>query len=383
MSYPKLIIPRVNDIEKLYIYRSTNSNDINTISKISNLEPIIVIDQNIAQTVSVNNKQCYVVYDEYKDDITGITYNGPVINAISNIEYETNINLVMLTPYTFVNELILSPLEIANKEGRMYYYSVIGVNESDSTMSHLSKVTGALCPYIKQQDSSIQVWSCNDYNNNESDIWTLVNTLEYNEADDKIRIGNIQRPDNIERLGIPVVETVPKIQDVHVSLHSLISNTFMVLEVQNPWQNNNKEFNYRKLKSYKMRSVYNSTYGEFSVPTYQSELPVSIEKMVIVYKENPSNQDEVISIDDSTAHKIEIIRRDGIYYDKTKHKALGYNSWNILLENNSLAVYSESSIQDTINIQISGVVGNLYVFDIYLIDVYKNVSENTHYVLET
>jgi hypothetical protein len=180
-----------------------------------------------------------------------------------------------------------------------------------------------------------------------------------------------------------MVETVPKIQDVHASLHSLISNTLRVLEVQNPWQNDNKDFNYRKLKSYKVRNVYGSDYGEFSVPTYQSELPVSIEKMVILYKENPDNQDAVIDINDTDAHKIEIIRRDGIYYDKTKHKSLGYNQWNIPLESNKLAVYSESSIQDTINIQISGVVGNLYVFDIYLIDVYQNVSENTHYVLET
>lgn len=382
MVYPKLIIPKMNDIEKLYIYRSINSNDINTISKIANLEPIIVIDQNIAQTVSVNGEQCYIVYDEYINNVTGITYNGPVINTVSNIEYETDINLIMLTPYTFVNELVLSPLEITNKEGTMYYYSVIGVNESNSTMSHLSKVAGALCPRIEQQDSSIQVWSCDDYNNNENDEWVLVNTLEYNETDDKIRIGNITRPYNIDQLGLPVVETVPKIQNVNASLNSLISNTFMVLEVQNPWQNNNKEFNYRKLKSYKMRNVYESLYGEFSVPTYQSELPVSIEKMVIMYKENPSDRNAVIRYDDD-AHKIEIIRRDGIFYDKSVHKTLGYNQWNIPLESNSLAVYSEASIQETINIQISASAGNLYVFDIYLIDVYQNVSENTHYIIET
>ena len=382
MVYPKLIIPKMNDIEKLYIYRSINSNDINTISKISNLEPIIVIDQSILQPVDVNGEQCYIAYDEYINNVEGLTYNGPVINTVSNIEYETDINLIMLTPYTFVNELILSPLEITNKEGTMYYYSVIGVNESNSTMSHLSKVVGALCPRVEQQDSSIQVWSCNDYNNNENDEWVLVNTLEYNETDDKIRIGNITRPHNIDQLGLPVVETVPKIQNVNASLNSLISNTFMVLEVQNPWQNNNKEFNYRKLKSYKMRNVHESLYGEFSIPTYQSELPVSIEKMVIMYKENPSDRNAVIRYDDD-ANKIEIIRRDGIFYDKSVHKTLGYNQWNIPLESNSLAVYSEASIQETINIQISASAGNLYVFDIYLIDVYQNVSENTHYIIET
>ena len=43
----KLTIPKVesdNDL-KLYIFRSTNADDINTISKVANLEPIMVIDQ--------------------------------------------------------------------------------------------------------------------------------------------------------------------------------------------------------------------------------------------------------------------------------------------------------------------------------------------------
>lgn len=367
---------------KLYVYRSLNVDDINTISKVANLEPIMVIDPSVAETHTVNERECIVVLDTPTPQ-AGVTYNGPLVNTVPITEYETSINLVSVNAYTYVNELVLTPLELPHKDGLVFYYSVIAVDEANNQMSHLSKVSGILINYIEATELTRQVMSCDDYTDSESDIWNPVIVLEYDETDDKIKIGDITRPYEIERLGLPIVEQVPQIQEVNVSLHSLISNTFMVLEVQNPWQNNNKTFNYRKLKSYKVRNIYDSVFGEYSVPTYQSLLPVSIEKMVILYKENPDNPDNVISIDDDTARKIEIIRRDGIFYDKLKHKSLGYNQWNIPLEANSLAVYSESSIQDTINIQISAVTGNQYAFDIYLIDVYKNVSPNTHYVIDT
>ena len=382
----KLIIPKIEtDVDlTFYIYRSMNADDINTISKVSNLEPIFTFNQNEPSLIieKINNKDCFIFYDVPQTG-AGVIYNGPKVNTVPSLEYDTAINLININTYSYVNELILSPLPLHHKEGIIFYYSVIAVDQNNNQMTHLSKVNGILVKYIDEKDLTRQIWSCNNYTGTDTDVWQLVNNIPYDENDNTIRIGNVMRPYSIQQLGLPVVETVPKINNIHVSLHSLISNTFMVLEVQNPWQNNNKEFNYRKLKSYKIRNVHNSDYGEFSIPTYQSELPVSIEKMVIVYKENPDNKDEVIGINDSTANKIEIIRRDGIYYNKSQHKSLGYNQWVIPLESNKLAVYSESSIQDTINIQISGVVGNLYVFDIYLIDIYQNISENSHYVLET
>jgi hypothetical protein len=98
---------------------------------------------------------------------------------------------------------------------------------------------------------------------------------------------------------------------------------------------------------------------------------------------NPSNETDVIPIDDTEANKFEIIRRDGIFYDSSKHKKLSLNPWIIPLENNKVSVFAETSIQENINMQISAVPGNKYVFDIYLIDVYNHVSDNCHYVLET
>jgi hypothetical protein len=382
----ELIIPKIENFQniKLFVYRSTNANDINTISKVSNLIPIIVIDQNYAQDILINNKHCYKVIDAVpENNIQGITYNGPEPNTIPINEYSYNINLISIDSFTYINEMILTPLELSQKNGIVFYYSVIGVNQDSNLMTHLSKVNGTLIHYISDENMTRQLWSCDNYNNDESDQWTLVNTIEYDETDNSIRIGDITKPISFEKYGIPVVETVPKITDVKVSLSSLYSNTFALLSIQNPWQNNNKHFNSRKLKSYKVRYVYNSSYGEFSTPTYQSELPVSIEKMVVMIKSNPVDENDIISMDDSNALKLEMIRRNGLFYNASDHKTLGYNQWTIPLENNKLSVFSETSIQDYINVQISAVPGNLYVLDIYLIDVYYNVSEPCHYILET
>lgn len=380
----KLTIPKIteNNKLKLYVYRSKNANDINTISKVASLQPLLIIDQDTAITTTINNKKYYVVEDKPTDDI-GITYNGPLLNTIPITEYETEINLININSFTSVNELVLSPLPLTQVDGIIFYYSIIAVDEENNLMSHLSKVSSVLVNYVSSREITREVWSCNDYNDNDEDVWTLVNTLQYDASNDKINIGNIERPYNIAQLGIPMVETVPSIEEIKADVNSLTSNTYFTLQVQNPWQHNNEYFNYRKLKSYKVRNIYNSSYGEFSTPTFQSTLPVSIEKMVIMMKENPNNANTQININDEEAKKIEIIRRDGIFYESLKHKSYSYNPWIIPLEKNDFAVFSESSVQETINIQISGVMGNTYVFDVYLIDVYKNVSQNKHYVLTT
>ena len=382
----ELTIPKIQGFQnvKIFVYRSTNANDINTIAKVSNLIPIIVIDQNFAQTVSINNKECYKVIDEKPENpITGITYNGPEVKLIPVHEYSYDVQLISIDTYTYINELVLSPLNLSKKEGIIFYYSIIGVNQDSNLITHLSKVNGVLVNYISNAMLKRQLWSCDDYNDSETDQWKLVSTIPYDETTHNIKIGDITKPLTFEKYGIPVVETVPKIYDVKVSLSSLYSNTFALLSVQNPWQNNNKEFNSRKLKSYKIRNIFNLSYGQFSTPTYQSKLPVSIEKMVIMMKTNPIDPNDTIGMGDKNADKLEVIRKNGLYYDSSKHNALGYNQWTIPLENNKLSVFSETSTQDYINIQISAVPGNLYTFDIYLIDVYYNISEPYHYVLET
>lgn len=386
MSYvAKLIIPRLIDRTlKIYVYRSQNADDINTISKVSQLTPIIIIDQQTASVATYQGKDVFVVLDK-NDNNPGITYNGPQPVVIPTTEYESSIKIVNLNPYTFVNELVLSPLPLNYNNGIVYYYSVIAVDITNNQMTHLSKVNGVLINYTKIQDLKREIWYCDDFNDDDTtDVWNRLAAVDYDENTEDISIGDINKESTIQTLGIPVVNTVPKIDesDVHISSHSLISNTFMNLEIKNPWQNNNQEFNYRKLKSYKIRYISNTAYGNFSIPTYQSTLPVSIEKMVILMQVNPANIHTSVDVNNSNVERFEIVRRNGIYYNQIEHKYLGCNRWTIPLESNKVNVFSEFSIQPTINIQISGSVGNVYVFDIYLIDTYQNVSEPTHYVYE-
>ena len=123
----QLTIPKIKSDTnlKLYVYRSTNADDINTISKVANMQPILVIDQNIAEVHTVNGKECYIVNDTPDETIDGVSYNGPQLNVVPIKEYETEINLIMLNSYTPVNELILNPLELNHKEGIVFYYSVM------------------------------------------------------------------------------------------------------------------------------------------------------------------------------------------------------------------------------------------------------------------
>ena len=41
MYYAKMTIPRVSDHYKLYVYRSRNAEDINTIAKVKELSPVL------------------------------------------------------------------------------------------------------------------------------------------------------------------------------------------------------------------------------------------------------------------------------------------------------------------------------------------------------
>ena len=389
MSYTaKLTIPKLpcDKNMKLYVYRSKNPDDINTISKVSNLQPIMIIDQQEAEITEVNGKECYIVNDSNEEQ-TGVIYYGPRPNTVPITEYETETEIVNINSYTYVCELLLKPLDLNLKEGIVYYYSVIGVidEEDDHRISHLSKVNGVLINYIQEQDLKREIQYCEDYNDSENDIWKPLKTLEYNENDDIIRIGNVNREYAIQLLGLPVIEKVPEIpqEEIHISVNSIISNAYMILEVINPWNNNNEYFNFRKLKSYRIRNSCENSFGDFSIPTFQNKVPVSIEKMIIMMKENPEDSNSKIAIDDETAEKFEIIRREGLYYNRKEHKSISCNRWGIPVEENKLSVFSEVSVQEYINMQIAGSPGNCYAFDIYLIDTYRNISNPTHYVIRT
>ena len=383
MYCTKIIIPKISNTYKLYVYCSKHPDYINTIAKVKTIQPTIIIDESIAKTQEIDGKLCYVVYDSLnatKQD--GVKYLGPTQNLIPITEYETSIDIISINNYTFVNQLIIDVLPI-NHNGTMLYYSVIGVNESSGTITHLSKVNGIMVEPDYQEGTRL-LYSCNDYTGKDTDIWNYVCSVAW---DEKIKIGNINDTISVARFGIPIVENVNIFSkdDISVSTRPLTMNNFITIEIPNPWQRNNKKYNFRKLKSYKIQNVYDKQYGDFSEPTYQSLLPVSIEKMLIIKAIDPKKPDNIIPIEYSFKDGYEtyqIIRKDGIYYNSNEHRKLGLNKYSIPLEE-KIGIFSESSMQDKIKMQISALPNHVYSFSIYLFDVYGNVSNPVHFVVRT
>ena len=382
MYCAKIIIPKMSDTNKLYVYRSKNPEDINTISKIKTIMPTIMIDESTAEAQMVNGKQCYIVYDRANFIAPGVTYYGPIPNLVPTTEYETEITVEQVNSYTFVNQLTLHEMPI-KYNGTMLYYSVIGVDERNDVITHLSKVSGVMINSEYKQGSR-HVYACNDYTGSDSDIWEFLCTASWNET---IVIGNINDPAKLSRFGSPMVEVVNIFSggDVNAATRMVPSRNFMVLEIPNPWQHNNKRYNYRKMKSFKIQNVHDEQYGDFSEPTYQSLLPVSIERMVILRKTDSAYPEAIIPVADMTKEDIElyqIIRKDGIYYNAKEHRRLGLNKYNIPLEE-KIGIFSESSVQDQIKMQVEALPNHVYSYTIYLFDVHGNISSPAHFVVRT
>lgn len=375
----RITIPRMSRHYKLYVYSSTNANNINTIAKIKTIQPTYIIDEAVAVSEMVNDVDSYVI-DDIPNAVqpAGITYIGPSPNYIPVIEYDTSVGIVKVNNYTYVNKLALEPLN-TNYIGTIIYYSVIGVDEAMNTISHLSKVKQVLID-CKYKDNSVRhIYSCNDLDNPE---WVKIGTASWQES---IVIGDISDNANIAKYGIPFVETVPQIDidKTKFDTRPVLCDNFGVLEIQNPWQHNNKEFNYRKLKSFKIQNVIGNNYGPMSEPTYQSLLPVSIEKMVILRETDKPARDIPLAEQYSADIEVfEIIRKDGVYYNHSNHRKLGVNKYNIPL-GETVAVFGESSVQDTIKMQVPAEPGRVYNYTIYLIDIYGRSSAPTSFMATT
>ena len=375
----RITIPRMSSHYKLYVYSSKSATDINTISKVRALQPVYVIDEAVAVSKKVNGIDSYVIDDvPGQAQPAGITYIGPAPNYIPVIEYDTRIGIVPINNYTYVNKLTLEPLN-TNYVGTIIYYSVIAVNETMNTISHLSKVGQVLIDCKYKENSVRHIYSCDDP---EKEEWVKAGTASWQE---EIVIGDIDDMPSFAKFGIPFVETVPQIDGDSVKFDSrpVLTNNFGVLEIQNPWQRNNKEFNFRKMKSYRIQNVIGNTYGPMSEATYQSLLPVSIEKMVILREtDKPMRDIPFIEQQKKDIEVFEVIRKDGVYYDYPKHKSLGFNKYNIPL-GETVAVFNESSVQDTIKMQVPATLARKYTFTVYLIDVYGNISAPTSFAVAT
>lgn len=388
MYCAKLTIPRMSNSYKLYIYRSKNAESINTISKVRTLKPVMIIDESICESknISCNGKtlDCYEVYDNPNNTQLGVQYIGPNPNIVPVTFYETNVGVVKINDYTYVNTLNFNDLENNHGDNTMMYYSVIGVDEVNNIITHLSKVNGVMIKSEYKKNGVRHLYKCDNYTGSDEDKWEYVSSVDWNEI---LTIGNINDKSTLSRFGIPVVEKVKIFESnkVQASIKPVSVNNFMVLEIPNPWQRNNKEYNFRRLKSYKLCNVENEQYGEYSEPTFQSLLPVSIEKMLILRKIDAEQPTKIIDISEAINKDVEtyqVIRKNGIYYNAKEHRKLGLNKYNIPLEEKT-AIFNESSVQEKIKIQVEALPTHVYSYTIYLFDVYGNVSEPAHFVVNT
>lgn len=388
MYCAKLTIPRMSNNYKLYIYRSKNAESINTISKVRTLKPVMIIDESICESknISCNGKtlDCYEVYDNPNNTQLGVQYIGPNPNIVPVTFYETNVGVVKINDYTYVNTLNFNDLENNHGDNTMMYYSVIGVDEVNNIITHLSKVNGVMIKSEYKKNGVRHLYKCDNYTGSDEDKWEYVSSVDWNEI---LTIGNINDKSTLSRFGIPVVEKVKIFESnkVQASIKPVSVNNFMVLEIPNPWQRNNKEYNFRRLKSYKLCNVENEQYGEYSEPTFQSLLPVTIEKMLILRKIDAEQPTKIIDISEAINKDVEtyqVIRKNGIYYNAKEHRKLGLNKYNIPLEEKT-AIFNESSVQEKIKIQVEALPTHVYSYTIYLFDVYGNASEPAHFVVNT
>lgn len=377
MYYAEITIPKLTvDNLKLYVYCSKNPDSINTISKIKTIRPTLIIDESVAKTHEINGKQCYVAYDNPDLQQEGIEYVGSPVNIIPVSEYQTDIKMVKLNEHTYLNQLILEEFPL-KYNGTMLYYSVIGIDEANGTITHLSEVRSVLIKVKYKEEGTRHIYSSND-----NKTWQYLEAVAWNE---NISIGDMTDPSEFQRFGNPFVEDIPIFyeSEVNVSLKPLTRN-FVVLEIPNPWQQNNIHFNFRKLKSYKIQNVIGEQYGDFSSPSYQSLLPVSIEQMVILRQTNKYDANNIpfTTIEDDETEVWRVIRNEGLYYNRKEHRKLGLNKYNISL-GEKLAVFSEGSTQEFIKIQVESKPARQYLYSIYLVDVYGNISNPCDFIVHT
>ena len=366
---------------KFYVYRSKNANDINTIAKVRTLMPILIVDE-LNYNKDFLEDEYYVVYDSKEKRLEGVDYIGPEPVSIPATEYETTFNTHIYNEYTNSIILKLAPLDI-EYNGVIYYYSVIGVNTD--LITHLSQVKAELLLSDYKNQGTREIFACDNYTGFPTDEWYSVATVDWNT---EIIFGDINNSISYNRFGTPFVNSVKIFSntDIKVDTRCAVLFKHINMKIPNIWRVNNIEYNHRKLKSFKIRNIYDDKYGDFSEPTYQSNLPICNERMLIYKKditiESELTRENPISRTELDCLALTIIRRNGLYYNKAQHNYLGCNKYHIN-ENEKIAVFNEASIQREINIDFNANGGAIYNYTFYIQDVYGKYSEPCVLIVET
>jgi hypothetical protein len=375
------IQPSINKNLKIYVYRSKNQADIESIGKVKNLLPIIVLDETTYQSDMMENNQ-YVIYDAPENPST-VTYNGPQPTAIPTNEYETIYSCKSINEYTGYNIMKMNPLSL-DYAGTLYYYSIIGVDSDNSLITHISRVKAEILhsDYVSMGTREIQY--CNDYNGLPTDVWETLTTVDWST---NIVFGDLSDTVSYTRFGSPFIDEVKifDAKDVIIDTRCVINFNHITMTIPNVWQMDNQKYNYRKLKSFRIRNIYDEHYGDWSEPTYPSILPVSVERLLVLRKDVTSltseERQQPIGLDEVNDTLVyTIIRRNGKFYT-TEDVPLNYNRYT-LNEDDKKAVYSENSVQPEIVFNFNATGNSAYNYTFYVEDVYGKHSAPTSIVVE-
>jgi hypothetical protein len=376
------IQPSINKNLKIYVYRSKNQTDIESIGKVKNLLPVIVLDESTYPSNMMEDGH-YIIYDA-SENPESVIYNGPQPTAIPTNEYETIYDYKPLNEYNGYNVMNLKPLPL-NYTGTLYYYSIIGVDSTNSLITHISRVKAEILQsdYINKGTREIQY--CNDYNALPTDIWETLTTVNW---ETNITFGDMSDTASYTRFGTPFINEVKifDMKDVIIDTRCVINFNHITLTIPNIWQMDNQKYNYRKLKSFRIRNIYDEHYGDWSEPTYPSILPVAIERLLVLRKDvttltseerqQPIGLDE---LDDTLVYTV--IRRNGKFYT-TEDVSLNYNRYTLNEDEGNKAVYSETSVQPEIVFNFNARGNTVYNYTFYLEDIYGKYSAPTVVVVE-
>ncbi len=381
----QITIPQLYDgttFYKLYVYCSKDMQAIDTITKVRTLVPSIVIDESTfdrssSYFQSVNGKQCYVIpanlLNAQESKIPGVIYTDAKLNILPTSEYESVVDVVQINPYTYTSSLTLNNIYTGDN-GIMLYYSVIGINEVTNQITHLSKVSGVRIKLTDVTGMQRELSCCDKYTGKDTDVWKVVRLLQW---DEPIVIGDASKDEGYRKFGIPFVETIPVFHKdtITYSFKMLYTKGCFSILFPNVWKQANKNYNFRLYKAYRIINVFNGLRSEPSEPTYQYELPLGIEKIRLLLEKNPTERNIDIPYEakaDNITCK-EIIRRKGIFYNKEKHDKLNFNELCIPADRN-ISVFSESSVQPKIEIEVYAAQGDVFNMSFYLVDTYGHIS---------
>ena len=249
--------------------------------------------------------------------------------------------------------------------------------------SHLSQVKAEILLSDYQNQGTREIFTCDNYTGFPTDDWHSIATADWNT---EIVFGDIENSITYSRFGTPFVEDIRIFtkEEIGVDIRCAILFNHIVVKIPNIWRTNNQTYNFRKLKSFKIRNIYDDKYGDFSEPTYQSSLPVSNERLLVYKKDITTEPNSTYAIDKTELDflALTIIRKNGLYYNKAQHNFLGCNKYNIN-EKENIAIFSESSVQKEISINFDAIGGAIYNYTFYIQDVYGKYSEPCVLIVET